>query len=66
LDTPSYNTIEQSFWKDNSRSTGQEMAHRNMLMFYGEVFLALHPTSKLDQYPLSAVRDCLFSILAGI
>ena len=31
---------------------------------YGEEFLATSPTSKLEDHPLSAVRNCLFSIFA--
>jgi hypothetical protein len=33
--------------------------------FYGEGFLARRPTHKLEDHPLSAVRDCLFSIFAA-
>jgi hypothetical protein len=29
---------------------------------YGDELLALHPNPKLEDLPLSAVRDCLFSI----
>jgi len=32
----------------------------------GEELLAPHPTPKLGDHLLSAVRDCLFSILAAI
>jgi hypothetical protein len=35
---------------------------RNKLIFYGEL-LAPRPTPKLEDGPLSAVRDCLFNIL---
>jgi hypothetical protein len=32
---------------------------------YGEELLVLRPTPKLDDHPLSAVRDCLFSVFAA-
>jgi hypothetical protein len=34
---------------------------RNMVIFYGEELLAPRPTPKLEDYPLSAVRDCIFA-----
>jgi hypothetical protein len=34
---------------------------RNKASFYGEELAAPHPTPKLEDHPLSAVRDC-FSI----
>ena len=33
--------------------------------FSGEEFLAPRPTPKLEDHPLSAVRDCLFSLFAA-
>jgi len=36
---------------------------RNRIRFYGEL-LAARPTPKLEDHPLSAVRDCLFNIFA--
>jgi hypothetical protein len=36
-----------------------------MICFYGEELLALRPISKLENHPLSAVRDCLFNIFAA-
>jgi hypothetical protein len=33
--------------------------------FYGAKFLAPRPTPKLEDHPLSTVRDCLFSIFAA-
>jgi len=33
--------------------------------FHGEALLAPHPTPKLEDYPLSAVRDCLFNLFAN-
>ena len=35
------------------------------VVFYGEELLALRPTPKLEDHPLSAVRDFLFNILAA-
>ena len=32
------------------------------ILFYGEVLLTPRPTPKLEDHPLSAVRDCLFNI----
>jgi hypothetical protein len=37
---------------------------RNMIRFYGEKLLASRPTPKLENHPLSAVRDCLLNIFA--
>jgi len=33
--------------------------------FHGEALLAPRPTPKLEDHPLSAVRDCLFNIFAA-
>jgi hypothetical protein len=38
---------------------------RNKLIFYGEDLLAPRPTLKLEDHPLSAVRDCLFNIFTA-
>ena len=38
---------------------------RNNIRFYGEELLAPHPTPNMEDYPLSAVRDCLFNIFAA-
>jgi hypothetical protein len=40
------------------------MNFHNKLIFYGEELLAPRPTPKLEDHPLSAVRDCLFNIFA--
>jgi hypothetical protein len=37
----------------------------NKLIFYGEELLAPRPTLKLEDHPLSVVRDCLFNIFAA-
>jgi hypothetical protein len=34
-------------------------------VFYGEELLAPHPTPKLEDHIVSAVRDCLFNIFAA-
>jgi len=36
----------------------------NMISFYGEESLAPRPTPKMEDHPLSAVRDCVFNIFA--
>jgi hypothetical protein len=38
---------------------------RNIIIFYGEALLAPRPTPKLEDHPLSAVRDCLFNVFAA-
>ena len=38
---------------------------RNMIHVYSEELLAPRPTPKLEDCPLSAVRDCLFNIFAA-
>jgi hypothetical protein len=40
------------------------MVH-NIIIFYGEDLLAPRPTPKLEDHPLSAVRDCLFDVFAA-
>jgi len=37
----------------------------NFVSFYGVELLAPRPISKLEDHPLSAVRDCLFDISAA-
>ena len=37
----------------------------NKICFCGEELLAPRPTPKLEDHPLSAVRDCLFTIFAA-
>jgi hypothetical protein len=36
-----------------------------MKFFYGEVLLTPRPAPKLEDHPLSAVRDCLFNVFAA-
>jgi len=38
---------------------------RNKASFYGEELSAHRPTPKLEDQPLSVVRDCLFNIFAA-
>jgi hypothetical protein len=38
---------------------------RNKTNFYGEELSTPRPTPSLGDHPLSAVRDCLFSIFAA-
>jgi hypothetical protein len=38
---------------------------RNVVIFYGEELLAPRPTPKLEDHPLSAVRNCLFNVFAA-
>jgi len=38
---------------------------RSRIRFYSEEMLAPRPTPKLEDHPLFAVRDCLFSIFAA-
>jgi hypothetical protein len=38
---------------------------RNKLIFYSEELLTPRPTPKLEDHPLSAVRDCLLNIFAA-
>ena len=35
------------------------------MCFHGEALLAPRPTPKLEDYPSSAVRDCLFNLFAA-
>jgi len=38
---------------------------RNMVRFYGEELLVPRPAPKLEDHPLSAVRNCLFNTFAS-
>jgi hypothetical protein len=38
---------------------------RNIILFYGEDLLSPRPTPKLEDHPLSALRDCLFNVFAA-
>jgi hypothetical protein len=38
---------------------------RNIILFYGEELLAPRQTPKLEDHPLSAVRDCLFNVFTA-
>jgi hypothetical protein len=39
---------------------------RNKLIVYDEELLAPRPIPKLEDHPVSAVRDCLFNIFIAI
>ena len=45
----------------------KHFAHEYFLtvFFYGEELLVPRPTPKLEDYPFSAVRDCLFNLFAA-
>ena len=38
---------------------------RNKIRFNGEELLEIRPNPKVEDHPLSAVRDCLFNIFAA-
>jgi hypothetical protein len=38
---------------------------RNIIIFYGEELLAPRTNPKLEDHPLSAIRDCLFNVFAA-
>jgi len=38
---------------------------RNKLISYGEELLAPYPNPNIEAYPLSAVRDCFFTVFAA-
>jgi hypothetical protein len=38
---------------------------RNLVIFYGEELLVPRPNPKLEDHPLSAVRDCLFNVFTA-
>jgi hypothetical protein len=43
----------------------QVFLFRNKANFYGEELAAPRPTPKLEDHPLSAVRECLFNIFVA-
>jgi hypothetical protein len=52
----------------HSISTGPRLClwiFRKKIRFHGDELLAPRPTPKLDEHPLSAVRDCLLNIFAA-
>jgi hypothetical protein len=55
----------RSFIQTIRPSPRPSVTFRNKFIFYGEESLVSRPTSKLEYHPLSAVRDCLFSIFAA-
>jgi hypothetical protein len=44
--------------KESVQVRGLMWSFITSLFFYGEELLALRPTPKLENHPLSAVRDC--------
>jgi hypothetical protein len=38
---------------------------RNITILYGDDLLAPRPTSKLEDHPLSAARNCLFNVFGA-
>jgi hypothetical protein len=38
---------------------------RNIILFYGEELIGSRSTAKLEDHPLSDVRDCLFNVFAA-
>jgi len=48
-----------------SRRQTQLWTFHKMAIFCGEELLAPRPTTKLEDHPLSAVRDCLFSVFTA-
>jgi len=55
-------TRKTSTWNINRR---ESLKTRIKLFFYSEELFVTRPTPKLQDHPLSAVRDCLFSISAA-
>jgi hypothetical protein len=53
-------------FKESVRVRGPSCHFVTNLLFYGEELLAPRPTPKLEDHPLPAVRDCLFSIFAAL
>jgi hypothetical protein len=51
-------------FKESVQVRGRLWHFVTSLFLYGEKLLAPRPTSKLKDHPLSAVRDCIFNILA--
>jgi hypothetical protein len=62
-----------NFWRNKFMAYGNvkslvprlHVRFRNKLIFYSEELLDAHPTSKLEDNPLSAVRNCLFNTFAA-
>ena len=52
-------------YQDINPRPRQVLMFRNKASFYGEELSTPRPTPKLEDYPLSAARDCLFNIFAA-
>jgi hypothetical protein len=50
-------STEQSPSSEANRFSATQEIPRNQILFYGEELLAPRPTLKLEDHPLSAVRD---------
>jgi len=55
--------ILSSCWEETVTGPYREQNSPNILFFYGGGFSFIRTTTKLNDYPFSAVRDCLFRIL---
>ena len=51
--------------KVSVQTQGTRICFTTRPIFYGEKLLALRPTPKLEDHPLSACSDCLFGIFAA-
>jgi hypothetical protein len=58
-------TYNDAVPKDQSKSEGFLSRFITCLFLYSEEFLVFHQNPKLEEWPLSAVRDCLLNILAA-
>jgi hypothetical protein len=54
------------FYSVSPEYFGYNLVFRNKIGFYGEELLALLPTPRQEDHPLSAVSDCLFDIFAAL
>ena len=53
--------LSTAVWKDQSKPEANVDVSQNDNFFYGEM-LAIRPNPRMDDHPLSAVRECLFNI----
>jgi hypothetical protein len=57
--------LSQIYPRNLSRSEASYEFSQQAYFFYGEELLAPCPTRKLENHPLSAVRDCLFNVFTA-
>ena len=61
--------IPRTLWNPRMFNTAFTSAFlhmiHNIIRFYGEELLALGPTPKLEDHPLSTVRECLFDVFSN-